>query len=60
MTIYKSKLQTKMFDVWWINKVTMSNKIKFIASFEITIKSPSTYITENEPFLFQQNKLQSR
>jgi hypothetical protein len=37
----------------------MSNKIKFIAIFEI-IKSPSAYITENEPFLFQQNKLQSR
>ncbi len=43
-----------------INKVTMSNKIKFIASFEITIKSPSAYSTENKPFLFQQNKLQSR
>lgn len=38
----------------------MSKIIKFIASFEITIKSPSAYITETDSFLFQQNKLQSR
>jgi hypothetical protein len=38
----------------------MSTKIMFIASFKTAIKSPSTYITENEPFLFQQNKLQTR